>query len=339
MISRILIAGYGNIGKRHLLLARELNPYADIRILHHKEYHDIPEHANGCFSSIEDAVGFEPNIAIIANPATDHIRVAQKFADTGVHLLVEKPFSASLDGVKKLIATCRMKKIVLMTGYNLRFMRSLQLFRELLKNGVIGQISSIQCEVGQYLPSWRPETDYRNSVSGRKELGGGVLLELSHEFDYLCWIFGDVCWVMGIIGKQGNLDIDVEDTALLILGFDSRENGNQLIGTISMDMLRHDTTRRCTAIGEKGTLRWDGLTGTVEQLEAGISEWQKEFMCENKRNESYREEWCHFLNCIIENRTPMITGEDGVKVLNIIEAVRLSSESGNKVWVERIGIR
>jgi predicted dehydrogenase len=328
MINRVLIVGLGSIGKRHLRISRELLPDADIRVLRNQKCISVPEHANGCFSSLSQAISFAPQLAVIASPSTFHMNSAQPLAQAGVHLLIEKPLSASLAGVPQLLETCREQGTILLTGYNLRFLLSLQRFRDLLKENVIGRVLSVRCEIGQYLPSWRPDADYRQGVSARRELGGGALLELSHEFDYLRWIFGEVDWVQGLLSKQSSLEIDVEDTAHLILGFVPADDGHQLIGTVNMDFVRHDTTRLCTAIGENGSLRWNGLTGVVEQFEAGAKAWRELFSHRHQRDDSYLAEWQHFLSCIKEHKTPVITGEDGLKVLQIIDAARQASESG-----------
>ena len=332
LISRVLIVGLGSIGKRHLRLARELLPDADIRVLRHREGGSIPEHANGCFSRLEQAIAFAPQLAVIAGPATFHMSAAQPLARAGVHLLVEKPLSASLDGVPLLLETCREQGTVLLTGYNLRFLPSLQRFRDLLNENVIGRVLSVRCEIGQYLPSWRPDADYRQGVSARRELGGGALLELSHELDYLRWIFGEVDWVKATLSRQRGLEIDVEDSAHLILGFAPTSDGHRLIGSVNLDFIRHDTTRLCTAIGENGSLRWNGLTGAIEQFEAGAKEWRELFRHQHQRDDSYLAEWQHFLECVSEQKTPLITGEDGLKVLRIIDAVRQASASaGDRV--------
>ncbi len=330
MISRLLIVGLGSIGIRHLRIARELFPDADIRVLRHEECLSIPEYANGCFSTIEQAVAFSPQIAVIANPAPFHISVAKQLADVGVHLLIEKPLSLSVDGVPQLIETCHKQGSVLMTGYNLRFLPSLQRLRTLLLENTIGSVLSVRCEIGQYLPSWRPEADYRQSVSARHELGGGVLHELSHELDYLRWIFGEVEWVNATLSRQSTLEIDVEDTAHLTLGFLPVVDKFQLIGTVNLDFIRHDTTRSCTAIGENGTLRWNGLTGIVELYEAGAKEWRELFRHHHQRDDSYLAEWRNFIDCVNEHKKPLVTGEDGLKVLQIIEAARISAASGGQ---------
>ena len=331
MINRILIVGLGSIGKRHLHLARELLPKADIRVLRHQSGSSVPATANGGVFSIDDAIAFAPQIAVIASPATFHIAIAQALADVGVHLLIEKPLSASLDGVTQLIETCHQRGTILLTGYNLRFMPSLQRFRDLLGERVIGRVLSVRCEVGQFLPSWRPDCDYRQGVSSRREQGGGALLELSHELDYLRWIFGEVDWVKATLSRQSSLQLDVEDTAHLTLGFVPEVDGHQLIGVANLDFIRHDTTRLCTAIGENGGLRWNGLTGVVELYEAGANEWRELFSYPHQRNDSYLAEWQNFIECVNEHKTPLITGKDGFKVLQIIEAARISAASGGQI--------
>lgn len=340
MINRILIVGLGSIGKRHLRLARELLPNADIRVLRHQATNEVHEYSNGSFSSIEESVAFAPQIAVIASPATFHIATAQALAEAGVHLLIEKPLSASLSGVTQLLETCEKQGVVLLTGYNLRFLPSLQRYRDLLSESIIGKVLSVRCEIGQYLPSWRPESDYRQGVSAQRELGGGALLELSHELDYLRWIFGEVEWVKATLSRQSMLEIDVEDTAQLTLGFASALDGYQLIGSVNLDFIRHDTTRLCTAIGEKGSLRWNGLTGEVLFYGADRKEWELIFSHQHHRDDSYMAEWNNFIECVNTHKIPLITGEDGLKVLQIIEAARHSAKSGgNMVEVERIQVK
>ncbi len=323
-INRILIVGHGSIGKRHLRLARTLMPHADIRVLRHLADSTVPDAANGCFSSMDEAIAFAPDIAVIANPAPFHVATAQALAEVGVHLLIEKPLSVSLDGVSHLLETCQKQSLVLLIGYNLRYLPSLLRFREFLAEGTIGKVLSVRCEIGQYLPSWRPESDYRQSVSARHELGGGVLLELSHELDYLRWIFGEVTWVKATLSRQSDLELDVEDTVHLTLGFAPADDGHQLIGVVNMDFIRHDTTRLCTAIGETGSLRWNGLTGVVDHFAAGAKEWCKMFEHPHQRDDSYLAEWQHFIACINNNIKPFITGENGVAVLKIIDTAWLS---------------
>lgn len=320
--------GLGSIGRRHLRLARKLMPNADIRILRHLTANEVPKYSNGCFLSIKDALEFAPQIAVIASPAPFHIATAQALAEAGVHLLIEKPLSISLDSIPNLIQTCQKQGVFISMGYNLRFFKSLKHYKKLIDRGFIGKTLSVRCEVGHYLPSWRPGSDYTQGVSARRELGGGVLLELSHELDYLRWIFGEVEWVKATLSRQSDLAINVEDNAHITLGFLSKLGSHQLIASANLDFYRHDATRACIAIGEKGSLRWNGLTGVVDFYGEGSSDWQELFRHLEERDASYIEEWMSFIGSITGQNVLVSTGEDGQKVMEIIDAVRKSTLLG-----------
>jgi predicted dehydrogenase len=326
LLDRILIVGFGSIGQRHLGLGRELFPNADIRILRHAEHDEVPPLANGCFWSLDSALAFSPQLAVIASPASFHAAISQALALAGCHLLIEKPLADTWAAALPLAKIAERSKQVLLLGYNLRYLRSLRSFRKLYLEGVIGRALSVRCEIGQYLPNWRPGSDYRKSVSARGELGGGVLLELSHELDYLCWIFGDASWVRATLAKQSDLEIDVEDCAHLVLGFGVTDR--PLRAAISLDFIRHDTTRQCTIIGETGSLRWNAISGSVEHFPAGATVWQKCFLEMPSRNQSYLDEWRHMLACINGLEKPLVTIRDGLHVLKIVEAARDSSSAG-----------
>lgn len=329
---RVLIVGQGSIGKRHLGVARDLLPDAEIKVLRHQPTDDVPDLADGCFSEIADAVAFAPDLSVIAWPATHHIPVAQCLAKAGSHLLVEKPLSANLEGATSLIATCHAQRRICMVGYNLRYVDSLQAYRQMISNGQIGRVMSIRSEIGQYLPDWRPDSDYRQAVSARKELGGGALLELSHEIDYLRWIFGDVDWVQAALCRHSDLDIDVEDTVYLTMGFTGMTSEVKPVASVTLDFVRRDPVRTCTAIGSAGTLRWTAYEGAVEFYDPDHASWKTVFKGGGVRD-SYHAEWRNLLNCIETGVAPVVSAEDGVRVLDIVSAARASSEAGCRIQV------
>jgi predicted dehydrogenase len=325
MLERLLIVGLGSIGSRHLRIARTLLPNACIGVLRHRACAELAESgADHCFTRLDAALAFEPQAAVVASPATRHLDSALPLARAGVHLLVEKPLSGTADGVGELIDTSRRMGTVLQAGYNLRFSPTLQRFRDLLQSGTIGRCYSVRAEIGQFLPSWRPGTDYRQGVSARRDLGGGALLELSHELDYLRWAFGDIAWVQATLRRQSDLDIDVEDTAHLALGFVPSSDGRQLVGSLDMDFIRRDPVRQCTAVGEAGSLRWNGLLGSVEQFRADGSAWEEIFRSSPERDETYVAEWRQFIGAVLGGHPTAASGEDGLRVLEIIDAARVS---------------
>lgn len=334
MVDRALIVGLGSIGLRHLRLLREALPNAEIWVLRHSECDETVEYADKCTTTIKAACGFQPEIAIIASPAPFHLEAATQLAEQGTHLLIEKPLSASTEGVGAFLRECEKKDVLVQVGYNLRFLESLQRFKnEISDGGRIGKSLSVRCEVGQYLPGWRPAKDYQNTVSAQSKLGGGVLLELSHEFDMLRWVFGHVDWVSSWTAKLSSLEIDVEDCAYINLGFSSG-----LVANLCMDFLRHDTTRCCTAIGEFGTLRWDAVAGTVTLFKPEANSWEIVIEKVPERDASYREQIRTFLDAVVRRRLPprVSSGKDGLAVLNLVSAAIKSAESnGQAVFVER----
>lgn len=336
LIERILVVGLGSIGTRHVRLVRALIPGVQIAVLTHRNCQDVNEPGiDHCVTSLDEALRFRPQAAVIANPASHHLDVALRLAQAGVHLLVEKPISSTTQGVCELIEVSRVRGITLMTGYTLRFLPSLKRFRELLEEKRCGRVLSVRAEVGQYLPSWRPSADYRQTVSAKAALGGGVLLELSHEIDYLRWLFGEMEWVSAIQRKQSGLEIDVEDTAHLVLGFAHETGDVPVIAALNMDFIRHDTTRSCTVIGKTGSLRWNALAGTVEIFEQGGNAWQSLFTHQHQWDDIYLAEWRHFLACIADGSPPEISGHDGLAVLRVIEAARHSSTTGAIVKIKK----
>lgn len=333
MIERALVVGLGSIGIRHLRLLREALPQADIRVLRHSGCVGDILHADGCFAQLADALEFAPQIAVLSNPAPFHIETARELANVGSHLLIEKPLAEAAASVRALLDFCRDRGVRLQVGYNLRFLETLQRFRAELKKGRIGDVSMVRCEIGQYLPDWRPNTDYRQSVSSRRSLGGGVLLELSHELDMLLWVFGNVDWVGAWTGQLGKLEVDVEDSANLTLGFASGA-----VGQLAMDFLRRDTTRQCVAIGDRGSMRWDAVAGTVTLFDPDAGAWQDVAAVRPECDSTYRQQLSRFLAAVAAGSSDVVgaTGEDGLAVLEVIEAIRESAKrDGQRIHVAR----
>lgn len=334
MIQRLLVVGAGSSGRRHLRIARELLPDARIALVSRTAADDLSStFGSRRFSTIEEAMEIRPDAAIVANPATLHLEAAMPLAAHGVHLLIEKPLAASEAGVGDLARASAERRSIVMVGYNLRFLPSLVRFREMLGEGRIGRVLSVRAEVGQWLPSWRPEQDYRTGVSARSQLGGGALLELSHEIDYLRWLFGDVEWVAAVELRLSDLEIDVEDTAHLLLGLAGRGKA-PIVATLSMDFVRRDATRICTAIGSEGSLRWDGIADSVGIFEPAKGAWQTLFQGSRNADESYVAELRHFIESVSGDRQPALNLADGLAAIRVVDAARLSSRTGARVTLD-----
>lgn len=319
-----LVVGAGSIGRRHLANLRKLAPQSRIVVLGREDSGGLPG-TSRVVTRLEDAMAERPFAAVVANPAPLHLSVAQKLAEQGCHLLVEKPLSDGIAGVDRLIQTCTDHRAVLMVGYNLRFLPSLQKMSELLADGAIGKILHLRAEVGQYLPDWRPSTDYRQSITARRALGGGALLELSHEIDLALWLGGPIASVMARIDRISDLNIDTDDCVDLVLDFASNAHG-----TVHMDLLQRVPQRKVLVVGSEGTLEWDYFADTVRIGRSAVEGWQLvEVPRLAERNDMYVRELEAFLECAVTGKTPAVDGRAALDVLAVVEAARQSEHSNH----------
>lgn len=329
---RVVVAGFGSIGQRHAANLRQLHPDAEIGILRSGlggRDDPVPAIANQQFFSVEAATEFAPLATIIATPAPFHVATARRFLEGGSHVLVEKPISDRLDGIAELEVAARERDLVAMVGYNLLFTPAMQAFGEAVRSGRAGRLVAVKADVGQYLPDWRPHEDYRRGTSARRELGGGVLLELSHELHYLLWLFGPVRTVQATIINSGLLEIDVEDLALLNLVFRSG-----VVASLHMDFLRRTYSRSCSVLGSIATLTWDARRQAVELTSPGAEAAEVLFSdARLDRNQAYLSELEHFFSCIRERRTPVVPVSDALQVLRVVLAARESASSGSTVYL------
>ncbi len=335
MGARFAIVGFGSAGVRVLQVLRGLRAEAEFLVVSRNAATGEGFEAT---SSLDDVIAFRPDAVIVAGPATTRADVLRQVGSLNVPVFIEKPLAHTLADAASVLDLLGPAVERSQLGYNLRFSESLIAFRDLVRGGRFGRVLRFNAETAQYLPDWRPEKDYRETVSARADLGGGVLLELSHELDYLRWIFGDWDWVSAWTGRTSSLEIDVEDTALVTIGIEGDQAATQLVGQLSLDFVRRDKTRTVTAVCEGGTIRWDGVAGTVEVFEPSQSRWET-IVTDSGSQSTYEAQWVSFLSVVEAGSRPLVAVSDGVSVLRAVEAIRHSHEqSGARVFLKTLGV-
>jgi len=326
LVENIAIIGLGSIGKRHLRLLRVLKPNISITVVRSGKGDVVPEEemADRVLYSIQDAIKSGIQAAIIATPAVFHIDQSINLMSANIHLLLEKPLLHNMNGVEKLLKIAKKTKTVGVVGYCLRHDPAAKKLKELLSNEQTGQILHVQVDCGSYLPDWRPSQDYRQVTSSKKETGGGVLLELSHELDYINWFFGKMQNVQASINYSGTLDINVEDSADMI--FTSKKG---FPVSVHLDFNSHRNQRKCRVHCAKGDLIWDAVSKKVSWKPANGSEQVESFNKDD--NEMYREQLVHFIKCIELHRVPAVSLEDGIAALQMVLAAHESHNTGKRV--------
>lgn len=261
-MERVGIIGLGNISERHRRNIRQCFPKAIIVVMSSrndsKQSLTTIDNADIIVSSIEEMLEQRIQYVIIASPASHHLVHTQAFLEAHVPVLIEKPLAATLKEGRQLAKLASETPTHVAVGYCLRFLSSTEVVKNILQQGTLGRLYNIQIEVGQYLPQWRPGKDYRNSVSAQKKLGGGVLLELSHELDLAHWLLGPLTLQHAILRSEPELETDVEDCADITL-----LTHNQAVAHIHLDFLQHVPRRTWRIIGSQGTLEWDLVRNEV----------------------------------------------------------------------------
>lgn len=323
---KALVVGSGSIARRHLTNLRRLLPDSEVGCVSAsgRLLADGETVATLHLPSLAAAIAWEPNLAVVASPAPLHLEHACLLLDAGIPVLIEKPLSDTLARVRAAAPLLARYRDRIEVAYNLRFLSSARRMKTLVNKAHVGRILGLRIDAGQYLPDWRPLTDYRQQVSANRSLGGGVLLELSHELDYLTWLFGSFDRVFCIASNSGQLEIDVEDRADILLSRDG------LTAQIHLDFLQRRVCRECKVIGETGTLTWD-LTSNSISLEGTDG---KEVLFSDPavdRNDMYIEQLRGFIEVAAGRAAPRITLDEGFAVLDMVDAMRESAVTGRQV--------
>ena len=329
---KVLIAGYGSIGKRHL---ENFSQFKDIQLIVYTKRNDLQllkKKGIKVSNSLTECLKENPDIGVITNETSLHIPIAIKLAKEGLDLFLEKPLSNSLKDVKKLYAIVKKKKLITQMGCNLRFHPCIMKIKSLIEQQKIGKIISAQIQNCSYLPDFHRWEDYRKSYAARKDLGGGVILTQIHEIDYMYWFFQEVENIVSISGKFSELDVTAEDYVSSLLKFKSK-----IIGELHMDYFQRPSFRSCKIRGTKGEIYWDSDDNCVDVYNMNKKRWEIKFNdgfpYDLDIRSSYVEELKHFLKCVKHRKETINNLEQGIETLKIALAIKKASKLMKSVSV------
>ena len=299
LMVKALIIGSGSIGKRHYRILNNLCNNVKIYSRRDKHYRDL----------IECLKHFNPTYAVVATETSSHFKITKQLVSEKIPLiLVEKPI------FHKTNLDFDPKDSIVKVGYNMRFNPFLNLLKEKIKNQ---KIISTQVYTGQYLPLWRPHEDYKKSYSTDINLGGGVLNDLSHELDYLQWLFGPCNSLVALGGHFSNLYGDSDDVFSLIMKFKKCN-----IVNVQLNYLHNPIKREIIVNTSQKTFQVDFSKKTF--LENGIEIPVNNF----ERDFTYTEQ---HEDIIKNNGSQTCSLSEAITTLNLIDAARQSSKK-NK-WI------
>ncbi len=264
-MKKIAVIGLGSIGRRHLKNLKILYPEAEVIAVSSsgRMVSGPPDGADKFTSELGDEILKELDFAIVASPAPFHWRHASLMLQNQIPVLIEKPLcstNADLEKFSRIADNAPATAV----GYCLRFLSSASIVKEMIDKRQIGNIYNVDVHVGQYLPDWRKDVDYRESVSAQPSLGGGVLLEMSHELDYLAWLMGPLSLKYAMLRNSGELNLEVEEIADIQL-----QTTCGTICCVHLDFLQRQPRRFCTLTGARGRIDWSLINNSVSLTQDG----------------------------------------------------------------------
>lgn len=328
--AKFLVVGCGSIGQRHINNLRHLG-IGDIVAFDPRADRRAEIASNWGIETVETLdAGWEcaPDVALITAPTSLHVPIALEAIARYCALFIEKPLSNQWSGIERLLGAVQQSGLVTLVGCNMRFHPGLLAVKDLIEQGAVGRVIAARVQAGQYLPDWHPWEDYRQSYSARRDLGGGVILDAIHEIDYARWLLGEVVSATCMAGKLSRLEIDTEDTAAILLRFESGA-----VGEIHLDYIQRAYSRTCQIIGEEGTIHWDYVAGQTRCYSAHTKRWS---IFGNppgwEPNQMYLDEMKHYLRCLTREERPTADVFEAARVLQVALAAKESAQRPR--WIE-----
>ncbi len=300
----ILLIGYGSIGKRHAknLIDVGIEPYILTK---------YPDNLDAIFlRDIEEIKDVNIDFCIIATPTSRHLddlKRCLRLSNIPRKILIEKPLECSYLRGKKIKDINKKYGIDIFIAYNMRFLKIFNIIKRFIKEQK-NIIRIVDIVAGQDLREWRPYKDYTESYSAHRDQGGGVDLDLSHEIDYVLWLFGNNLKNKIIFKKKiSKLKIDSPDIFKLILDY------NTFIVDITLDYIRSPKERYIKILceGDKN-LYYNFITNI---LKIG----DKQIVISNDSGQSYKKMLKALLDGNDKNKNIFCSIEEGINILRILE--------------------
>lgn len=283
---KIAFCGLGSIGKRHLhnvvRYLQERGCAFQIDAIRSGMGAALQEDVSGYLSHIysyEEQIPTDYDIIFITNPTSMHGEYIKRYGNCTKSMFIEKPLVDDTD----FDFAGLPQELICYVACPLRYTKPLQYVKKYVD---CSQAYSVRAICSTYLPHWHPDEDYRGSYSAHKSLGGGVSIDLIHEWDYLVWLFGRPDRVIGINRKVSELEIDSEDIAVYLGYTDER------IYELHLDYFGKEEKRSLEVYLPTETITVD-LRGGKIRFSSG-----KEIDLQEERDEYQMREIAHFFDII-----------------------------------------
>lgn len=320
------VIGSGNIAFRHYNNVKKLDKNSKIIICKRSKLlisSDIMNNKVEITGSINNIYPrTSKSLAIICSPATSHIKDAILLAKQGFHIFIEKPLSHNMYNIRKLISIMNENNIVNLVGYNMRFTDRFTALKKLLKTKNFNDIKKINVYAYTDFRKWRKNKNYKDTVTFNKSLGGGVINELSHEIDYIIFLFNKPSSVYVESTKDNLIHSDIETN--ITATFEYNEYCFNI--TIKLNMLSSKCKRVFDIIMNDSSIKVDHIANSLK-----ID--KQESIFKDNIDDSYAREIKDILRSISKNSLTKLSVKECCSTQQVLDAMHKSLKNNEKVTI------
>jgi predicted dehydrogenase len=310
-IHKILVVGVGSIGERHVRCfqstGRAQISICEVNDTLRTQVADRYQIENQ-YNDIDVALQAEHDAVVVAVPAHLHIPIAQKAANAGLHLLIEKPLAVSQEGIENLQKTINQRNLVAAVAYVYRAAPALADMKKALDSGRFGAPVQIVAVCGQNFPTFRPayrDTYYRDHATG----GGAIQDAITHVLNAGEWLVGPIDRLVADAAHQILEGVDVEDTVHVI----TRQGS--VLGSYSLNQHQAPNEGTITIICERGTVRFEFQRHHWRWMTE--DEWQDADTVEIERDTLFERQASAFLDAVQQKAEPLCSLDEGLQTLRV----------------------
>ncbi|MDC1060369.1 Gfo/Idh/MocA family oxidoreductase [Alphaproteobacteria bacterium] len=319
---KILIVGCGSIGKRYIL--NLINLKKSIAVFN-RSSHRLNEFKYSDRITIYDDIElaykqFKPSVTFICTPANTHLLFIKKAIKNNNWVFVEKPI-VNLKTEKKHFSLSRNKSKNIFVSCNMRFHWGPKKIKKIIDENLLGKLYFSRIHCGSYLPDWHPNEDYSKNYSASSYKGGGVLLDIIHEIDLNCWLFGFPKKVKSFVSKISNLNIQTEDLANILFLYKDKFQTH-----ININYLQKPVSRGIFIQGELGNIEWSLEDKKIIYYNKNKNRTYMYY--EPKKwdhNSMYLNQTKYFIDLIKQRNLNINNFDYSYKVINLIKKIKASS--------------
>ena len=332
---KILFIGLGSIGQRHLqniqsLYGEDVECFA-VRSTLHNNYikdgfattvKDLNRHYKiGVFKTLEAALNeHEYDSVFITNPSSMHLETILNCLDKKINIFVEKPLCITFEEAQIIENKLTNTNSILYVGYQTHYDPIFQKAKDLIASNQLGDVVSARFEWCTFLPDHHQYEDYREGYAARSDLGGGVLLGLSHEIDIVLSLFGMPNTINAIESKNKKLDINADDTVMVLCGYS--KNGLNFPVSLVLSYSQVFETRNFKIQCENGLIDCDLNKGKISFVDLKKSEIPEVLESSMNRNEVFLAQTQNFINAVRFKDASIINIDNSINVMKFIKNLK-----------------